>query len=174
VHRRQFRARACGTVLCLMAAGAARGQTRAPARAADTLRVELSGHPVRAFTARDLARLPRDSVDASAHDAVGHYSGVRFTSLLRMAGFPPSDSVRGPLLATYVLVEAADGYRVVFAMAELDESFTDRVVLLADRVDGHALPPNEGPWRLIVPGEKRPARWIRQVTRVVIGVPVER
>ena len=68
-----------------------------------------------------------------------------------------------------MLAEASDGYRVLFSIAELDARFTDRVVILADRKDGQPLPAAEGPYRLIVPGEKRPARWARQVTRISLG-----
>ena len=66
-------------------------------------------------------------------------------------------------MALYLLVEAADGYRVVFALPELDPAFTERVVLLADHRDGQPLTPAEGPLRLVVPDEKRQARWVRQV-----------
>ena len=64
----------------------------------------------------------------------------------------------------YVMVSASDGYRVVFALAEFDPDFTDRIVILADRRDGHALAPPEGPFRLVVAEEKRHARWVREVT----------
>ena len=51
----------------------------------------------------------------------------------------------------YLLVEAADDYRVVFALPELDPAFTERVILLADRRDGQPLAAAEGPLRLVVP-----------------------
>jgi hypothetical protein len=72
------------------------------------------------------------------------------------------------MLTTTVLVDAADGYRAVFALAELDSELTDRVILLADTKNGQALSSREGPFRIIVPGEKRPARWVRQVTAVTV------
>jgi hypothetical protein len=72
-------------------------------------------------------------------------------------------ATRGAALANYVLVEAADGYRIVFALPEVDPSFTDAVLLVADRRDGKPLDKDEGNLRLIVPHEKRHARWIRQV-----------
>lgn len=67
-------------------------------------------------------------------------------------------------LAACLLVEAADGYRVVFALPELDPAFTDRTILLAGKVDGHPLDGKQGPFRIVVPGETRMARWVRQVT----------
>jgi DMSO/TMAO reductase YedYZ molybdopterin-dependent catalytic subunit len=41
-------------------------------------------------------------------------------------------------------------------------------VLLADTADGKPLPPQAGPLRLVVPDDKRHARWVRQVTRIDI------
>lgn len=63
----------------------------------------------------------------------------------------------------YVIVDASDGYQVVFALPEFDPDFTDRVILLADKRDGHPLSAPEAPLRIVVPGEKRHARWVREV-----------
>jgi hypothetical protein len=40
---------------------------------------------------------------------------------------------------------------------------------VADSRDGAALGPAEGPWRLVVPDEKRPARWARQVKAITLA-----
>jgi hypothetical protein len=82
------------------------------------------------------------------------------------AGGARLDSLRGRALAQYVLVEARDAYRVVFAVAELNPAFTGRRVILARTSDGQPLTPTEGPWQVIVEGELRPARWVRQVTSI--------
>ena len=140
----------------------------APARATTLTIVGLDGRS-RTVSAADLAQLARHDTTVSAHEVSGRYSGVAVTDVLALVGAPLADSLRGRSLATYVLAEAADGYRVVFSIAELDSRFTDRVVLLADRKDGQPLPASEGPYRLIVPGEKRPARWARQVVRISLG-----
>jgi hypothetical protein len=76
--------------------------------------------------------------------------------------------LKGKRLASCLLVEAADGYRVVFALPELDPAFTDKRVLLAFLKDGKALDDKEGPYRIVVPDEKRMARWVRQVTTLKI------
>jgi hypothetical protein len=57
---------------------------------------------------------------------------------------------------------------VVYAIAELDAGFTDQIILLADRRDGKPLLPDTGPWQIIVPNDKRAARWIRQVNRIEV------
>jgi DMSO/TMAO reductase YedYZ molybdopterin-dependent catalytic subunit len=116
------------------------------------------------WTMDELATLPRHEVRARDRDGKeATFAGVALVDLLRLAGVPLGQELRGQHLATYLLIEAADGYRVVFALPELDPAFTDREVLLADRRDGQPLAAAEGPLRLIVPGEKRHARWIRQV-----------
>ena len=56
----------------------------------------------------------------------------------------------------------------MFALVELSPELTDRVILLADTKDGEPLPPREGPFRIVVPGDKRPARWVRQVRAVTV------
>jgi len=70
-----------------------------------------------------------------------------------------------------VIIEAADGYKVAFALAELDSAFTSSKAILADKRDGKPLSVKEGPFRIVVPSDKRPARWVRQVTalRVVVA-----
>jgi hypothetical protein len=41
------------------------------------------------------------------------YEGVLLEELLRRAGAPQGEKLRGPAMATYVVAEADDGYRVV-------------------------------------------------------------
>ena len=78
------------------------------------------------------------------------------------------NSMHNKRLTSYLEADAADGYRVIFALPELDPGFTDRTILLADRADGHPLDNKEGPLRIVVPGEKRMARWVRQVTALKV------
>ena len=71
-------------------------------------------------------------------------------------------------LALFLVFGAADGYHAVFALPELDHAFTDRIIILADRRDGKPLAEKEGPLRIVVPDEKREARWVRQVVSLTI------
>ena len=143
-------------------------QSAATATPASLTLVGLDGR-TRSVTSADLARLTRHDTTVSAHQVSGRYSGVALTDLLALVNAPLADSLRGRSLGTYVLAEASDGYRVLFSIAELDAKLTDRVVILADRKDGQPLPAAEGPYRLIVPGERRPARWACQVVRISLG-----
>jgi len=59
--------------------------------------------------------------------------------ILKLAGVESGERLRGKALSNYLLVEAADGYRVVFELPELDPAFNDRVIILADPRDGSPL-----------------------------------
>ena len=113
-----------------------------------------------------LRKLPRTAVDADEHGRRAHFDGVALAEVLRAAGAPLGETLRGRNLALYVRIDAADGYRAVYSLAELDPALHDGVVILADRRDGRALDAKEGPFRLVAPGDKRPARWVRQVTAI--------
>lgn len=124
-----------------------------------------------ALTPELLHQLPRikTSVSATEHNAAGTFEGVALRTILSQAGVPAGHDIRGEYLCWIVTLEAADGYKVVFALAELDPDFTSDVVLLADTRDGKALDAKEAPLRLVAPAQKRPARWIRQVIRITAG-----
>lgn len=107
----------------------------------------------------------QDTIRAQGHDATAHlYRGVPIAALLGMAGAPSGFALRGPALATSIIASARDGYRVAFSIAELDTGFVRRRVIVALTVDGQAMSDENGPLRIIVEGEGRPARWIRQLT----------
>jgi DMSO/TMAO reductase YedYZ molybdopterin-dependent catalytic subunit len=118
------------------------------------------------LTLAALAAIPHVKLHASAHGVEGDWDGVPLIEILRAAGAPGGETLRGPALALYVRITAADGYRAVFALAELDPSTGDAQAILADRHDGKPLDANEGPLRVIVPHDKRPARWVRQVIAI--------
>jgi len=122
------------------------------------------------LTPIEFRKLPRQTVRAKDHDGnEAEYEGVAVVDLLKSAGVKFGQDLRGPALATYLVVEAADGYRAVFALPELDPAFTDRVVLIADRREKKPLDDKHGPLQIIVPGEKRHARWVRQVVALKLG-----
>ncbi|HET7622091.1 MAG TPA: molybdopterin-dependent oxidoreductase [Gemmatimonadaceae bacterium] len=133
--------------------------------------VDGEGVPVtRSFTATDLASLPRREVRVQAHHATtpSTFSGVSLSDVLHLAGAWDSTTPRGAWARSYAVVSAADGYRAVYGLTELDTVVTDKLVLLADRRDGERLAANEGPLRLVAPGEQRESRWVRRVVRITV------
>jgi len=117
----------------------------------------------------DIAKMPRVNASVKERDGVTRmYTGVPVTEILSLAGVTMGKQLRGENLSKYLLVTSADGYQVVFSLAELDSTFTDRVVILADEVDGKPLPQGVGPFKMVVPGDKKPARSSFEVTSFVI------
>jgi len=89
----------------------------------------------------DLEKMPRVSVDVKDHNGkLTTYEGVALAELLKAAGAPIGEKLRGANMASYVLAEAKDGYRVVFALPKLDSAFTDSEVLVAYAANGKPLP----------------------------------
>jgi len=117
----------------------------------------------------DIEGLPHVKVTASEHSSgpVG-FEGVTLKSILEKAGVSFGESLKGKRLSSCLLVEAADGYRVVIALPELDPAFTNKQTLLVFLRDGKPLGEKEGPYRILIPDEKRMARWVRQVTTLKI------
>ena len=119
--------------------------------------------------AADFKAMPHGEVTGKDRDGKEHrYGGVPLVEVLRAAGVTLGGELRGENLMKYVVVKAVDGYEVLFALPELDADFATRTILLADTADGAPLPAGVGPYRVIVPGEKKPARWIREVKAIEV------
>jgi DMSO/TMAO reductase YedYZ molybdopterin-dependent catalytic subunit len=125
-------------------------------------------------TLDDLRHMPRTTLKVTnPHDKKEeNYQGVLLSELLKRAGVPQGSQLRGAAMATFVQADAADGYRVVFSLAELDSDFQDSEVIVADTMNGAPLDDKTGPFRLVAPHDKRPARWVRMVQSLtVVRVP---
>jgi hypothetical protein len=140
-----------------------------PGVMAQTLQViNGEGHSA-TITAAQIAALRHITVNVRDHDKAVQFEGVPLATVLSMAGIQLGDTLRGPRMSDVLVVEATDGYRVVFALAETDPAFATREVILGDKRDGKTLDAKEGPLRIVVPGDKRPARWVRQVVTLRIA-----
>ena len=115
-----------------------------------------------------LAALERRTVVTQDRGLRAEFQGVALRDVLIKAGVAFGDALKGRALARVIVASAPDGYRAAYAIAELDAAFTDQLVLLADSRDGKPLLPDTGPWQIIVPNDKRPARWIRQVNKLEV------
>lgn len=131
-------------------------------------RLELidEGGQKRVVEEADLKDLPRRKMEFPTDGGPTTYEGFSLADVLRHVGVGFGDQLKGRRTPTVVLCEAADGYRIVLALAEIDPATTDKVVLLADRCEDGALPAGEGPFRLVIPDEKRKVRSIRMLQRI--------
>jgi len=120
------------------------------------------------LTLDDLAHMPRTSVAVDDHGTSITYQGVLLYDVLKRAGAPIDKQLSGKGLASYLLAEARDGYQVVCTLTEIDPAFTDNKLLVADTANGKPLTEEQGPLRLIVPNEKKPARSLRMLERLTV------
>ena len=133
-----------------------------------TLAVHGVGGKSVALSVADLAKLPRQTFTATDHGTPTTFEGVLLTDVLAKVDLPMGDKFHSTAASYYMLVDARDGYRAVYAWAELDSGFMDKLVYVVTKRDGKPLPDADGPFQLVAPGEKRAARWVRQVTALTI------
>lgn len=149
---------------------AAKGIGPAPVSASrpdqGTISLAVQGTSVRrprTFDRASLMALSGDSVRVRERDGMHTYHGVPVVEVLRAVGVPLGDSLRGPALADYVLMQGGDGYTAAFSLAELDRSLSGRRFLVAWSKDGRALSAPEGPLRLVPADETSPRRSVRML-----------
>lgn len=154
----------------LLFASSSRAQSAEAARVAvEPTILRIENEKIFEIKTSDLAKLPRRTINVKDHDVPATFEGVDLRDVLKLAAVKlGGNQLRGKELANFVLIEAADGYRAVFALAELDADFTDKIVLLVDKRDGKPLSKNEGILRLVVPDEKKHGRWVRQIVAIKI------
>lgn len=134
------------------------GQAPAAAPAILTIKGEAASQMLDAAA---LAALPRETATVTDHGKARHFSGVSAAVLLGKAGAPSGEALRGKALTTMVMASGSDGYRVAFSLAELDPGMRTAKVIVADQEDGKPLAARDGPYKLIVEGDLRPARSVR-------------
>jgi hypothetical protein len=91
------------------------------------------------------------------------YTGVPLIELLTRLGVPAKP--HGKDLRLYLVAQGADGYEAVYSVAEVNPDVHDATVMVADGVDGKPLA-GSGPFQLVATGEKRPARWVRNLVAI--------
>ena len=163
---RTLRISGASVVLAVISGLVAAQSASSPPPAEDVLRVRLADGRTMAFGRADLEKLPSESALAKLPDRASFpVTGVSVTTLLRAAGMDLSANLGSRAVVTRALVaRAADGYRAVFGLAEVDPHFGHApMIVVWKRADDSALPPRSGPFELIHTGDGRAARWVRQL-----------
>jgi len=117
------------------------------------------------WTAASLAGLPHVTLTVfNEHSKANQtYTGVPLMELLKPLGVP--EKPHGKDFRLYLVAVGADGYEVVYSAAEATPDVHDSTVLVADTMDGKPIA-EDGPMKLVATGEKRPARWVRNLVSV--------
>jgi DMSO/TMAO reductase YedYZ molybdopterin-dependent catalytic subunit len=138
---------------------------------AQSFSLSISGDVMRpmTITEKEFASFVHAKASAADHEGkMNEYEGVPLFAILARAGAPLGDSLKGKKMFEYIQAEAADGYKVIFALPEIDTSYNANTIIVADKKNGKPLDEKEGPLQIIVAGEKKHARWIRQLTTLRI------
>lgn len=153
-------------VLFLPPAG---GPAAAADPVADTPALSLTGkvrHPQQ-FTLDALRALPSRDVQVSFETEHGdrqeRYKGVLLWALLDQAG-GLDDATKGAVLRHVIKVTGRDGYVVVLSTGEVAPDFGGKPALVAYQHDDAA--PGAGGFRLVMPGDKRGGRYVRDVVAI--------
>jgi hypothetical protein len=117
----------------------------------------------------ELAALPHKSVTVfNAHSkAQEQYAGVPLVDLLAKVGVPTGESVRGKLFLIGIVARGTDGYGVLYSLGEVDPTIHTGEVIVADTLNGQKLT-KDGAFKMISSEERRPARWVRNLTSISV------
>jgi hypothetical protein len=152
------------TILLLACSGWAQERSSA----ADSLLIKGENKSI-TFSLSDFHSLPHVAltVHNSHTDATENYSGARLAELLSKVNAPLGKELRGKAMTSYVVATGSDGYAVVLSLAEVDPEFHSGEIIVADQQHGHPLG-KDGPFRLIVSEDKRPARWVHNLVSITL------
>jgi hypothetical protein len=134
------------------------------AQSAGSLKITV-GKTSAEWTPAMLAPLPHKTLSVYNEHAKAQqsYSGVPLIDLLAKLGIP--EKPKGKEFTLYVVAEGSDGYQVVYSIGEITPDVHDGDVIVADALDGKPIA-SSGPLQLIATGEKRPARWVRNLVSI--------
>jgi DMSO/TMAO reductase YedYZ molybdopterin-dependent catalytic subunit len=119
------------------------------------------------LTLADLAALPRAEAVIDHAGRRTRFEGALLSAVLGRVGAPLGPALRGPALGLVVLATGRDGYRAALALAEADPGMRPAATIVADREDGAPLA-QDGPLRLVVAGDLRPARSVRMLVSLEV------
>jgi len=113
----------------------------------------------------EIGKLPVVQVTATFGSHPGAYEGPLLWTLLDHIHAIDAANPRGQVRQT-ILVTGRDGYMAVLALGEIAPEFENKQVILAERVDGKPIEPDH--LRIVVPGDKRGGRSVRDVVSIKV------
>ncbi|HTV69821.1 MAG TPA: hypothetical protein VMF90_14905 [Rhizobiaceae bacterium] len=131
--------------------------------------IELTGTTIQAgpLSLEDIQKFPlieqEVQFQTSKGEEKGRYKGALLWVILEAKGIKTTGH-NEQLKRTFV-VEGSDGYQIAFSIGEIDPDFGNLPITIAIERDGQPMVPGEG-FRLIVPGDKRGARYVRDIVKI--------
>lgn len=140
-----------------------------PVPASPGLLVQRAGLPSRILSSERIAALPpltqRVGFMTGRGEQQNEWTGPLLWDVLVASGVIDPAKVAEQVRLS-VRVTGTDGYSAVIALAEIAPQFAGRPIQVADRMNGVPVPDHA--LRLIVPGERRGGRSVRDVVRIDI------
>ena len=135
---------------------------------AQDLAVSVAGRDSVVLTPADLKALPRGKAVITEKGKAVTYEGALLNAALLQAGVVHGDRLMGRYLNQVVIARAADGFVSLLSLAETDPAYRANPTIIADSRDGQPLDAREGPYRLVVDGDRMPSRAPRQLRSIEV------
>jgi hypothetical protein len=119
-------------------------------------------------TAAQIKALPHHSATLTHEGKTMGFSGPLLSEVLERVNAPLGTAMRGGALSDVVIVTASDGYVVSLALSDLEPSIRPSTVILADETAEHGALDKDGPFRLVIDGDLKPARSERNVVKIEV------
>ncbi len=117
----------------------------------------------------DLQGMPQTSLTVkNGHSGAQEtYTGVAVGELLAKYGFGYESATAKKIYHSYVKAEGTDGYWVLYSGSEVQGALRETGAVIALTVDGKPLGV-EGAFKIVIAGEKKPARWVRNLKALTV------
>ena len=144
---------------------------RAGAAPEDLFRIAGAVAQPRTWSVAQVKREVPASVRTVTYTLKGKRHTARVVSLwaLLMAAQPHlNPHIKHHLLQFVAAVQGQDGYTADFTFGELSLDFGHRAVWVALDEDGKPFTGDSGPVQILVPEDKKPARWVHAVRAITV------
>jgi len=132
---------------------------------AQTLIVKGKEGRVETLSAADVRAMHRATVTVP-YGKKDTFEGALIGDVLAEVGAPADVRLHGAPVNQIVIVTGKDGFSTVLSLAETEKSFRTEPIILADTENGKPLDEKQGPWRLVIGGELKPARSVWGVIEI--------
>jgi hypothetical protein len=170
----------CLAALCLVAlsplhthaqaapAGAMAEHAHSPSAPSTSLILTIDGKAT-TLSVADLQAMPQTTIAVhNAHTKVDEsYTGVLLGTLLAKYGFPVDKTTQRKMLRSYLTAEGTDKYWVLYSVTEIEFSEHNGDVIVATSMGGKPLG-DDGALKLVASEDKKPERWVRNLSAITM------
>ena len=136
------------------------------------LTVTVDGKPT-TLAVEDLQAMPQKTITVhNEHTKMDEtYTGVLLSDLLAKYGAPFDKPGEKKIFHSYLRAEGTDKYYVLYSGSEVEPTMHNAEVIVAITLNGKPLA-DDGQFKLVASGDKRPARWVRNLSSIsLVAVP---